>query len=81
MAKLTAKKRRKLPASAYAYPKQRRYPIHDRPHRRAALSMAARKDTFGSYSHVKKRIAQKVGASSKNSGTRGRRTQRRHTRR
>jgi hypothetical protein len=34
----------------------RKYPIHDRSHARAALSMAARKNTYGSYAHVAAKV-------------------------
>lgn len=52
MAKLTAKKRKRLPASAFVYPGKRAYPINDKAHARAALSRAAQKKTSGSYAHV-----------------------------
>jgi hypothetical protein len=42
---LTAKMRKKLPTSAFAIPESRSYPIHDKNHARAALSMVSR---FGS---------------------------------
>lgn len=81
MAKLKAKQRRKLPKSAFAYPSKRAYPIHDKAHARAALSMAARKNTSGSYAHVKAVVAKKfpsIGAGkAKGSRQRTRRTSRR----
>jgi hypothetical protein len=52
MAKLKAKQRKALPSSAFAYPSVRKYPIHDKSHARAALSMAARRNTYGTYAHV-----------------------------
>lgn len=52
MAKLTAAARRRLPASAFVYPRVRKYPIHDRAHARAALAFAKRPGTYGSYSTV-----------------------------
>ena len=52
MAKLKAKQRKKLPASAFAYPGKRAYPIHDKAHARAALSRAASSKTSGSYATV-----------------------------
>lgn len=81
MARLTAKRRKSLPKKAFVYPKTRSYPIHDRAHARAALSLSARKDTKGSYSTVraavKKRYPDMVGGSkrksSKRSGGRRRR--------
>jgi hypothetical protein len=59
MAKLSTKARKALPRSAFAYPEQRRYPIHDAPHARLALAQSARKDTFGSYGHVKAKVQAK----------------------
>lgn len=59
MARLTAAQRRRLPKSAFAYPSTRSYPIHDRPHARAALRLSARKSTKGSYAHVRKKVAKK----------------------
>jgi type IV secretory pathway VirB9-like protein len=52
VAKLSAKKRKSLPKSAFAYPSKRAYPIHDKAHARAALSRAAQKKTSGSYAGV-----------------------------
>ena len=52
MAKLKAKQRKNLPKTAFAYPSQRKYPIHDRAHARNALARAAQKKTMGSYAHV-----------------------------
>jgi hypothetical protein len=51
-AKSTAKGTRKLPASAFAYPKTRQYPINTRKRARAALSRAAQPGTSGSWSKV-----------------------------
>lgn len=47
MAKLTAWQRRRLSASAFAIPEERKYPIEDRAHARNAL---ARVSQFGSES-------------------------------
>lgn len=60
MARLRAKQRKRLPASAFAYPKARKYPIHDAAHRRAALSQAAKSSTYGTYAHVKRKVDAKV---------------------
>jgi len=38
MAELTARQRRKLPSSAFVFPEERAYPIHDETHARAALA-------------------------------------------
>jgi hypothetical protein len=51
-AKSTAKGTKRLPASAFAYPKTRQYPINTRKRARAALSRAAQPGTSGSYSKV-----------------------------
>jgi 2-hydroxychromene-2-carboxylate isomerase len=51
----------KLPASAFAYPKQRKYPINTLKRARAALAYAARGGTFGSYEHVARRVRAKYG--------------------
>lgn len=63
MAKLTAKKRKSLPKSAFVYPSKApgsgSYPIHDRAHARAALSLAAKKTTSGSASKVRAAVARK----------------------
>ena len=59
MAKLSSKRRNNLPRSAFVYPNQRRYPIHDIKHARAALSQSARKDTFGSAAKVRRAVLKK----------------------
>jgi hypothetical protein len=51
-AKSTAKGTKRLPASAFAYPKTRQYPINTRKRARAALSRAAQPGTSGSYAKV-----------------------------
>lgn len=55
-AKSTAKGTSKLPASAFAYPKTRQYPINTRRRARAALSRSAQPGTSGSYSTVAKAV-------------------------
>jgi hypothetical protein len=71
---LTAKQRNKLPASAFAYPAARKYPVPTKAQARKAgiserqrvglhrnaLSRSAQSGTSGSYGHV----ARKVGARS-----------------
>lgn len=42
MAKLMAAERNALPASAFVFPKERAFPIHDRAHAYAALRLAGR---------------------------------------
>ena len=43
MAKLTTKERNSLPSSAFVFPKDRRYPIHDKSHAQNALARASGK--------------------------------------
>ena len=43
MAKLTTEARNDLPASAFVFPKEKRYPIHDRPHAIDALARSSGK--------------------------------------
>lgn len=68
---LTSRQRRKLPASAFAYPKARKYPVPSKSQakragigekqrhalHRNALSRAAQRNTTGSYSHVARKVA------------------------
>jgi hypothetical protein len=68
---LTAKQRRKLPDSAFAYPTQRKYPVPTKTQakragisetqrlglHRNALSRSAQSGTHGSYSHVARKVA------------------------
>jgi hypothetical protein len=51
----------RLPNSAFAYPKQRAYPINTVRRRRNALARAAQPGTFGSKSHVERAIRRKYG--------------------
>ena len=71
MAKLRAKKRNRLQKGTFALPSKRKYPIHDKSHARAALSMAARGDTEGSESTIRAAVLKKYpelrGASKKKS--------------
>ena len=53
MARLTAAARRRLPASAFVYPKARKYPIHDRAHGRAALSRVSAHGTAAQKARVR----------------------------
>ena len=71
---LTSKQRKALPDSAYAYPKQRKYPIPTRKQAakagigegqrkrllRNALSRAAQRKTSGSYAHVKRKVRRRT---------------------
>lgn len=57
----TAKGVGKLPASAFAYPKTRQYPINTVKRARAALSRAAQSGTSGTYQHVARAVRRKHG--------------------
>ena len=61
MAVMRARTRNKLPASAFAYPRTRSYPINDLKHARAALSRAAQSKTKGSYQHVARAVRKRFG--------------------
>ncbi len=71
MAKLTAKERRKLKPSEYVYPKSRSYPIPDESHAKAALFMAARKDTKADPEKVKRAVRKKFPRMLKKNKKRG----------
>jgi len=56
MAKLSSKKRRSLPDSAFALPSKRKYPIHDKEHTRNALARAAQSETDGNYQYIRQKV-------------------------
>ena len=58
---LSARARAKLPASSFAYPRTRSFPIDTQKRARNALARAAQKGTKGSYSHVAKAVRRKWG--------------------
>lgn len=76
---LTAKQRRKLPKSAFAYPGARTYPVPTRSQakragisekqrlglHRNALSRAAQSSTSGSYAHVARHVRRRAAGSVK----------------
>jgi hypothetical protein len=59
--RLTAKRRNALPASSFAYPKRRAFPIDTKARARNALARAAQSGTSGSYRHVAKAVRRKWG--------------------
>ena len=59
--KSSAKGAGRLPDSAFAYPKQRKYPINTLKRARAALAYAARPGTAGSYQTVARKVRAKYG--------------------
>lgn len=62
MAKLKARRRNALPASAFVYRKQRKYPIDTLRRARNALTRARQSNTFGSYSTVAKAVKRRWGS-------------------
>lgn len=60
--KSTAKGTKKLPKSAFAYPSKRKYPINTLKRARNALARAKQSHTFGSYSHVAKKVKKRYGS-------------------
>jgi Family of unknown function (DUF6582) len=58
---LKAARRKKLPSSAFAYPKTRKYPIDTPKRARNALARAAQSGTSGSYQHVARRVRARYG--------------------
>lgn len=58
---MKASTRKRLPASAFAYPSTRKYPINTVSRARNALARAAQKGTSGSYTHVAKAVRRKYG--------------------
>jgi hypothetical protein len=62
VAKLTAKTRNKLPASAFAVPGARKYPVHDAAHARNALSRVAQHGSPSEKAAVKRKVARKYPA-------------------
>ena len=59
MAKLTTKQRNQLKSSSFVFPKSRSYPINDRSHARAALSMVAAHGTPREQSRVRAAVRRK----------------------
>lgn len=59
MAKLTSKKRNKLSKKTFALPEKRAYPLNDKSHARAALSMVAQHGTPEEKKKVRQKVAQK----------------------
>jgi hypothetical protein len=58
---MRARSRKALPRSAFAYPKQRKYPINTVKRARNALARAAQSHTSGSYQHVARAVRRKWG--------------------
>lgn len=56
MAKLTARKRRRLKSSSFAIPSERKYPIFDRTHARNALARVAQYGTAREKTQVRRAV-------------------------
>lgn len=67
MAKLTAAARNKLPSSDFAEPAERKFPVENKSHARAALSRASAKGP-GVEAKVKKKVAKKFPSIGKKRG-------------
>jgi len=59
----------KLPASAFAYPSKRAYPINTKARARNALARAAQPGTAGTYEHVARAVRRKWGNAITSVGT------------
>ncbi|NMM93905.1 DUF6582 domain-containing protein [Bifidobacterium oedipodis] len=59
MAKLTSRGRKRMKSSQFAIPSQRKYPINDRAHARAALSSVAQHGTPAEKQKVRKAVKRK----------------------
>ena len=59
MAKLTTEKRDSLPASSFAEPENRKYPIENTAHAKNALSRVAQSGTTAEKKKVKKAVGKK----------------------
>jgi hypothetical protein len=57
----TAKGVKRLPRSAFAYPKTKQYPINTPKRARAALSRAAQRGTSGNYQTVARAVRKRYG--------------------
>ena len=60
---ISSRKRNSLPPSAFAYPRQRKYPIDTPARARNALARAAQSKTSGSYAHVARAVRRRYGNS------------------
>jgi hypothetical protein len=60
---MRAARRRALPASAFAYPASRKYPIDTKRRARNALSRSAQSGTSGTYTHVARAVRARWGES------------------
>lgn len=59
MAKLRAKRRKRLKSSSFAQPGKRKYPIHDISHARSALARVAQHGTAAEKKSVRAKVTKK----------------------
>lgn len=62
MAKLTTKERSKMPASEFAEPKKKAYPINDKSHARNALARVSQHGTPKEKKEIRAKVAKKFPA-------------------
>lgn len=61
MATLNAAQRNSLPSSAFVFPQQRAFPIHDRAHAEAALRLCSRSSIPGACAKVRAAVKARYG--------------------
>lgn len=59
MARLTSRRRRRLPSSSFALPGKRAYPIHDRSHAANALSRVSQHGTPSQRARVRAAVCRR----------------------
>lgn len=59
MARMSAKKRKSLPSSSFALPKQRKYLLTDKTHARLALAMVSKHGTPAQKKTVRSKVKRK----------------------
>lgn len=57
-----------LPKSSFALPSKRKYPINTKRRARAALNYAARRDTEGAYSTIRRKVIKRYPSLKKSGG-------------
>lgn len=65
----TKRQRSRLPASAFAMPSKRKYPINTKARAKAALAYAARSSTDGNYAYIRAKVLKKYPSLKATAGT------------
>lgn len=81
MAKLKAKKRKRLKSKSFALPKSRKYPIHDKAHARNALARVSQHGSAATKRKVRAAVKRKYPSIGKTRTTKRRKTTARRKRR